>query len=144
MSLGLIIFKSSLINFRRFSVVYLNYIKRILAFVIKLLAYTKMLKNITLLSLIIHYLTSDSDLYWAHADYSLYTYGEKTPWSISPPFGTRLRVTCGTPTVGGYDLSLIGSHGAVCLSVCWSVGRSVGRNQSVGKQSVRREEKSVF
>jgi hypothetical protein len=46
--------------------------------------------------------------------------------------------------VGGYDLSLIGSHGAVGLSVCLSVGRSVGRNQSVVKQSVRREEKNVF
>jgi hypothetical protein len=39
--------------------------------------------------------------------------------------------------VGGYDLSLIGSHGAVYLSV----GRSVGRNQSVSKQSVRRKKR---
>jgi hypothetical protein len=46
--------------------------------------------------------------------------------------------------VGGYDLSLIGSQGAVCLSIGRSVGWSVGRNQSVGKQSVRREEKNVF
>jgi hypothetical protein len=46
--------------------------------------------------------------------------------------------------MGGYDLSLIGSHGAVGLSICQSVGRSVGRNQSVVKQSVRREEKNVF
>jgi hypothetical protein len=46
--------------------------------------------------------------------------------------------------VGGYDLSLIGSHGAVGLSVCLSVCRSVGCNQLVGKQSVRRKEKSVF
>ena len=28
--------------------------------------------------IIIYCLTSDSDPYWAHADYSLYTYGEKT------------------------------------------------------------------
>jgi len=28
--------------------------------------------------IIIHYLTSDSDPYWAHTDYSLYTYREKT------------------------------------------------------------------
>ena len=27
--------------------------------------------------------------------------------------------------VGGYDLSLMGSHGAVCMSICRSVGRSV-------------------
>jgi hypothetical protein len=40
----------------------------------------------------------------------------------------RLRVTY---SVGGYDLSLIGSHGAVGLSVCLSVGRSVG--WSVGR-----------
>ena len=53
MSLGLIVFKSSLINFRRFSVVYPNYIKRTLAYVIKLLAYAKALKNTTLLSLIL-------------------------------------------------------------------------------------------
>jgi hypothetical protein len=30
--------------------------------------------------------------------------------------------------VGGYGVSLIGSHGAVGLSVCLSVGRSVGRS----------------
>ena len=43
--------------------------------------------------------------------------------------------------MGGYDLSLIGSHGAVGLSV----GRSVGRSQSVSSnQSVRRKEKNVF
>jgi hypothetical protein len=42
--------------------------------------------------------------------------------------------------VGGYDLSQIGSHSAVSRSV----GRSVGRNQLVGKQSVRRKEKNVF
>ena len=29
--------------------------------------------------------------------------------------------------MGGYDLSLMGSHGAVCMSICRSVGRSVGR-----------------
>src|SRR6266576_2235996 len=32
------------------------------------------------------------------------------------------------------------NHSAVCLSV----GQSVGRNQSVGKQSVREEEKNIF
>jgi len=58
-SLGLIIFKSSLINFKLFSVVYPNYIKRILAYVIKLLAYTKVLKNITLLSLILQILIKE-------------------------------------------------------------------------------------
>jgi len=36
--------------------VYLNYIKRILAYIIKLLAYTKVLKNVTLLSLILQIL----------------------------------------------------------------------------------------
>ena len=49
-----------------------------------------------LIIIIIHCLTSDSDPYWAHADYSLCTCGEKTlfektPWSISPPFGTHLQ-----------------------------------------------------
>jgi len=49
--------------------------------------------------IIIHCLTSDSDPCWAHADYSLYTCGEKTlfektPWSVSPPFRARLRVAC--------------------------------------------------
>ena len=48
------------------------------------------------------------------------------------------------PIVGGYDVSLIVSHGAVYLSVCRSVGRLVGRHQLVGKQSVRRKEKNVF
>jgi len=57
--LSLIIFKSSLINFRRFSVVYPNYIKRILAYIIKLLAYAKALKNITLLSLILQILIKE-------------------------------------------------------------------------------------
>ena len=33
------------------------------------------------------------------------------------------------PTVGGYGRSQMESHGAVGLSVCLSVGRSVGRNQ---------------
>ena len=33
---------------------------------------------------------------------------------------------------------------SVCRSVCLSVGRSVSRNQSVGKQSVRKEERNVF
>src|SRR6266699_7354578 len=33
---------------------------------------------------------------------------------------------------------------SVGLSVCRSVGRSVSRNQSVGKQSVRKEERNVF
>ena len=33
--------------------VYLNYTKRILAYIIKLLVYTKVLKNVTLLSLIL-------------------------------------------------------------------------------------------
>ena len=50
--------------------------------------------------------------------------------------------------MGGYDLSQVGSLGAVSQSVSLSVGRSVsqsvGRNQSVGKQSVRRKEKNVF
>ena len=50
---------------------------------------------IIIIIIIIHCLTSDLDPYWAHADYSLYTYREKTllkktPWSISLPFGTRL------------------------------------------------------
>ena len=36
--------------------VYLNYTKRILAYVIKLLVYAKVLKNITLLSLILQVL----------------------------------------------------------------------------------------
>ena len=47
--------------------------------------------------------------------------------------------------VGGYDHSQMGK--SLCyLSVCLSVGRSVviSRNQSVGKQSIRREEKSIF
>jgi hypothetical protein len=56
-------------------------------------------------------------------------------------------------SVGGYDHSQIGKS-LCCLSVCLSVGRSVGRqsfgrsvvsrNQSVGKQSVRRKERNVF
>ena len=46
--------------------------------------------------------------------------------------------------MGGKGVSQMGNHSAVCLSVCRSVGRSVGRNQSVGKQSVRKEEKNVF
>jgi hypothetical protein len=50
--------------------------------------------------------------------------------------------------VGGYDHSQIGKS-QCCQSVCLSVGRSVGRsvvsrNQSVGKQSVRRKERNVF
>ena len=64
MSLGLIIFKSSLIDFRWFSVVYPNRIKRILAYAIKLLAYTKVLKNTTLLSLILQILTKEYMLNW--------------------------------------------------------------------------------
>jgi hypothetical protein len=47
-------------------------------------------------------------------------------------------------TMGGYGVSLIGSHGAVSQSVSQSVGWSVGRNQLVGKQSVRRKEKNIF
>jgi hypothetical protein len=44
--------------------------------------------------------------------------------------------------VGGYDHSQIGNLCAVSLSVCRSVDRSVvSRNQSVGKQSVRRKER---
>jgi len=39
--------------------VYPNYIKRILAYVIKLLAYTKALKNITLLYLILQILIKE-------------------------------------------------------------------------------------
>ena len=43
--------------------------------------------------------------------------------------------------VGGYDHSQIGKS-LCCQSVCRSVGRSVvSRNQSVGKQSVRRKER---
>ena len=38
------------------------------------------------------------------------------------------RILGSTSIVGGYDLSLIGSHGAVGLSVGLSVGRSVGRS----------------
>ena len=53
MSLNLIIFKSFLINFRQFSVAYLNYIKRTSAYATKLLVYIKVLKNITLLFLIL-------------------------------------------------------------------------------------------
>ena len=34
--------------------------------------------------IIIHCLTSDSDPYWAHADYSLYTCGEKTLFEKTP------------------------------------------------------------
>ena len=56
MSFDLIVFKSSLINFRRFSVAYLNYIKRTLAYITKLLVYAKVLKNITLFSLILQVL----------------------------------------------------------------------------------------
>jgi len=33
---------------------------------------------------------------------------------------------------------------SVGLSVCQSVGQSVSRNQLVGKQSVRKEERNVF
>jgi len=57
--LGLIIFKSSLINFRQFSVVYLNYIKKTSAYAIKLLAHAKVLKNTTLLSLILQILIKE-------------------------------------------------------------------------------------
>src|SRR6266699_5738876 len=38
----------------------------------------------------------------------------------------------------------MGNYSAVCLSVCRSVSWLVGRNQLVGKQSVRKEEKNVF
>jgi len=34
--------------------------------------------TIIIIIIIIHCLTSDLDPYWAHADYSLYTYREKT------------------------------------------------------------------
>jgi hypothetical protein len=34
--------------------------------------------------IIIHYLTSDSDPYWAYADYSLYIYREKTLFEKTP------------------------------------------------------------
>ena len=44
--------------------------------------------SLCMLIIIIHCLTSDSDPYWAHADYSLYTCGEKTllrkPCDLSP------------------------------------------------------------
>jgi hypothetical protein len=47
--------------------------------------------------------------------------------------------------MGGYDHSQIGKSlccQSVSLSVGWSVGRSVvSRNQSVGKQLVRRKER---
>ena len=50
--------------------------------------------------------------------------------------------------MGGNGVSQMGNHSAVCLSVCWSVSQSVSqsvsRNQSVGKQSVRKEERNVF
>ena len=59
--------------------------------------------------IIIHCLTSDSDPYWAHADYSIYV-GRKLylrkPRDPSPRLlglacrapVRRLQVTCGTPT----------------------------------------------
>ena len=34
--------------------------------------------------IIIHCLTSDSDPYWAYADYSLFIYREKTPFKKTP------------------------------------------------------------
>ena len=47
-----------------------------------------------------------------------------------------------------WEITVLSVCRSVGLSVCWSVGRSVGRsvsrNQSVGKQSVRKEEKNVF
>ena len=41
--------------------------------------------------------------------------------------------------MGGYDLSLIGSHGAV-RSVCLSVGRSVGR--SISRKAVSKKKRT--
>jgi len=74
-----------------------------------------------------------------------------------PPYNTLRTTTCshyipptpynptliGYNSVVGYGASQIGSHSAVGLSVCRSVGQSVSHNQSV-EQSVRREEKNVF
>ena len=52
--------------------------------------------------IIILCLTSDSDPYWAHADYSLYIYKEKTlvrenPINCLPAFKTCLLSTCLAP-----------------------------------------------
>ena len=57
MFLGLIVFKSFLIDFRQFNVVYPNHTKRISAYAIKSLAHAEVLKNATLLSLILQVLT---------------------------------------------------------------------------------------
>jgi hypothetical protein len=42
------------------------------------------LEGDTSIYIIIYCLTSDSDPYWAHADYSLYTCGEKTLFKKTP------------------------------------------------------------
>src|SRR6266567_8434736 len=43
-----------------------------------------------------------------------------------------------------WEITVLSVCRSVCLSVGRSVSRSVSRNQSVGKQSVRKEEKNVF
>jgi len=49
-------------------------------------------------------------------------------------------LACATTSIKGYDLSQMGSHGAVGLSVSWLVSY----NQLIEKKSVKREEKSVL
>jgi len=53
--------------------VYLNYIKRISAYVIKLLAHIKALKNVTLLSLILQILIKEYILCYGRFKYNITT-----------------------------------------------------------------------
>ena len=75
--------------------------------------------KIDIIIIIIHCLISDSDPYWAHADYSIYM-GRKLylrkPHNLFPRLlrlackapAKRLRVTCGTFTTLYFDL--LGNH----------------------------------
>ena len=82
--------------------------------------------------LIIHCLTSDSDPYWAHTDYSLFIYREKTLWSISPPFRTCLLSAYELPivlyylTVGIYGQRLRG-HVSPTTPTCSPLPSRIGR-----------------
>jgi hypothetical protein len=62
--LGLNVFRSSSIDFKQFSAVYLNHIKRILAYAIRSLAHVEVLKNATLLSLTLQVLMKECVLNW--------------------------------------------------------------------------------
>ena len=96
MFLSLIVFKSSLIDFRQFNVVYLNYIKKISAYAIKSLAHVKVLKNATLLSLILQIFTKECVLNWDLLLALLYTLKK---YSNSMPNSNLLQLNRLTNTI---------------------------------------------